>query len=99
MRNSAATMRSFMLGAIALSLLSSGSAFEANSDIALDLQAGACTAFEVDNLPHKYSYDVDLVAMIGICGPQNIRSALRQTHGASLMGPRISAPIIRTCIR
>ncbi|KAK9916152.1 hypothetical protein WJX75_009433 [Coccomyxa subellipsoidea] len=64
-------MRS-VFGAIALTLLSGGSAFEANSDIALDLQAGACTAFEVDNLPHKYSYDVQLVAMTGICDPRNI---------------------------
>ncbi|CAL8469869.1 g9411 [Coccomyxa elongata] len=61
-----------LLGAIVLTLFSSGSALEANSDIALDLQAGACTAFEIDNLPHKYSYDVELIALTGICGPQNI---------------------------
>lgn len=64
----------FILGAIALTLFSSGSALEANSDIALDLQGGACTAFDIDNLPHKYSYDVELIALTGICGPQNIRS-------------------------
>lgn len=71
-----------LLGAIALALLSGGSAFEANSDIALDLQAGACTAFEVDNLPHKYSYDVELVALTGICGPKNIRSVPCEVHAA-----------------
>ena len=91
-------MRSVFLGAIALTLLSGGSAFEANSDIALDLQAGACTAFEVDNLPHKYSYDVQLVAMTGICEPRKIRFVPRPNTRGKVMGPRTGPLILTTRI-
>jgi hypothetical protein len=68
----------WLCGAVALALLGGSSAFEANSQIALDLQPGACTAFEIDSLPHKYSYDVELIALTGICLPSNIRYALRE---------------------
>lgn len=76
-------MTLLLCSAVVLALLGGSSAFEANSQIALDLQPGACTAFEVDNLPHKYSYDVELIALTGICSPSNIRCALGEAHRAS----------------
>ena len=43
----------------------------------IDLEAATLisAAFipQVDNLSHKFSYDVELVALLGICLPQNIR--------------------------
>ena len=58
---------------IVLGLVATSSAFEANTDIGIDLSPGACTAFEVDNLPHKFSYDVELIGLVGICIESNIR--------------------------
>jgi hypothetical protein len=70
------TANALLCGVLSLAVFGSASAFEPNTQIELDLQAGACTAFEVDDLPHKYSYDVELIALTGICSPMNIRCAL-----------------------
>ena len=58
---------------IVLGSVVTSSAFEANTDIGIDLSPGACTAFEVDNLPHKFSYDIELIGLVGICIESNIR--------------------------
>ena len=60
---------------VVIGLISGAAAFEANSNIALDLQPGACAAFEIDDLPHKFSYDVELMGLTGICIDSNIRYA------------------------
>ena len=64
---------------VVIGLISGAAAFEANSDIALDLQPGACAAFEIDDLPHKFSYDVELMGLTGICIDSNIRYAAPTT--------------------
>lgn len=122
-----ASVEACLCAILFLGLATSGRAFEANTDISIDLSAGSCTAFEVrllnvqsgplrhclvlpsrahvhttsslivctsmthlhpfdvfvkeiylctqqvDDLPHKFSYDVELVALLGIRLPQNIR--------------------------
>lgn len=61
---------------VLIGLLSTAAGFQANADTAIDLQPGACTAFEITDLPHKYSYDVDLIGLTGICINSNIRYRL-----------------------
>lgn len=58
---------------VLVGLVSSAAALEANTDNSINLEPGACTAFEVDNLPHKFSYDVLLKGLTGICINSNIR--------------------------
>ena len=58
---------------VLIGLVSSAAALEANTNNQINLEPGACTAFEVDNLPHKFSYDVELVGLTGICINSNIR--------------------------
>ena len=58
---------------VLVGLISTAAALEANTDNSISLEPGACTAFEVDNLPHKFSYDVQLIGLTGICINSNIR--------------------------
>ena len=69
-------MVNFRAGAallVLIGLVSSTAALEANTDNTINLEPGACTAFEVDNLPHKFSYNVELIGLTGICINSNIR--------------------------
>lgn len=78
-----------VLGLLALAFIASGvAAFDANSDIALDLSAGACTAFEVGN------YDICSTTCIEHHqGSIGVGSRLRRISTRQADVPRAAAPV------